>query len=95
MICGNLAADDGNPLYTEAAPAEVVRSSLSGGGAEWLVDFCAGCGSSLFTHSIGQKGQRPSDYSAATPNLGDPQHYGGHGAVGTDSCSIWTSGSTT
>eukprot|EP00439_Symbiodinium_sp_Y106_P042989 s910_g5.t1 len=29
VICGNLAADEGNPLYTEAAPAEAVRTSLA------------------------------------------------------------------
>ena len=29
VICGNMATDDGNPLYTETAPAEVVRSALA------------------------------------------------------------------
>ena len=29
VICGNMATDEGNPLYTETAPAEVVRSALT------------------------------------------------------------------
>ena len=29
VICGNMATDGGNPLYTETAPAEVVRSALT------------------------------------------------------------------
>ena len=29
VICGNFATDEGNPLYAEAAPAEVVRASLA------------------------------------------------------------------
>ena len=29
VICGNMAINEGNPLYTETAPAEVVRAGLS------------------------------------------------------------------
>ena len=29
VICGNMAVNEGNPLYTETAPAEVVRAGLS------------------------------------------------------------------
>ena len=29
VICGNMATDEGNPLYTETAPAEVVRAALA------------------------------------------------------------------